>query len=433
MNGVAVGVDFGTSNTVAAFPGDATGLPARIVTVDPDGNDQRLFRSVLFSPASDSSQADTTYWFAGGQAIQRYLDDGAGRLLQSVKSFLHSPSFTRTTVRGKGFTIEELVALMLTPLRNRIEKEGEGSIVRAVFGRPAVFHPDPQRDALAEERLRRAVLLAGFPEPTFMIEPIAAALRYEEQLTDDETVLVGDFGAGTSDFTLMRLGPGRGAGSRKQDVLAAGGIRIGGDRFDAAVVEHLLLPRFGAGSSYKTLSSRMTLPPWITRTLLSWHELFLLREPSTLDFLRHARRTTDQPRAMDNLITLVEDNLAYHLYRAVEAAKRELSDQARAQLRFHVGGIEIEESITRPDFDAWTAPLRQALLLKVNEVLSQAGGKVPDTVFLTGGTSYIPAVRADFAHLFGEDKLRGGEGLTAVAAGLGRAAGFSDTSRWERK
>jgi hypothetical chaperone protein len=420
MAGIAVGVDFGTSNTAAAIPGEGPGAAAKILRVDPRGDDQRLLRSVLFFPREGRDRC------IGGEAIARYLADGEGRFLQSVKSFLPSPSFTRTTVRGKSYSLEELVALLLLPLRERVEAEGGGRVERAVFGRPAVFHPDPERDALAEERLRAAAVLAGFPEPTFLIEPIAAALRYEERLDRDELVLVGDFGAGTSDFTLMRLGPGRAGGgdggARRADVLASGGVRIGGDRFDAAVVEHLLLPRFGAGSTYQTLTKRIDLPPWIARTLLSWHELFLLREKSTLEFLREVARTSDRPRELENLLALIEENLAYHLYRSVEKAKRELSERPGARVTFDAGGIEIDEPVTRKQFEAWTAPLRAELLATVSSVLAQAPGARPDTVFLTGGTSYIPAVRADFAALFGPERLREGEGFTAVAAGLGRAA-----------
>jgi hypothetical chaperone protein len=420
VSGLAVGVDFGTSNTAAALPGERPGAPARILEVDPRGDDARLLRSVLFFPRHGADR------FVGGEAIARYLEDGEGRFLQSVKSFLPAASFAGTTVRNRRLALEDLVALLLAPLRERIEALAGGPVTRAVFGRPAVFHEDPARDRLAEERLRRAAVLAGFPEPIFLIEPIAAALRYEEQLARDEVVLVGDFGAGTSDFTLMRLGPGRGGAGldRRGDVLASGGVRVGGDRFDAAVVERLL-PHFGAGSTYQTLTKRIELPPWIVRTLLSWHELFLLREKSTLDFLEEAARTSDRPRELGNLLALVEENLAYHLYRSVEAAKRELSTRPRARVQFDAGGILIDEPVTRAQFDAWTAPLRRQLLDAVAAVLARAPGVVPDTVFLTGGTSYIPAVRDDFARLFGEGRLREGEGFTAVAAGLGRAAGQS--------
>ncbi|MFN7132593.1 MAG: Hsp70 family protein, partial [Myxococcales bacterium] len=239
----------------------------------------------------------------------------------------------------------------------------------------------------------------------------------------DELVLVGDFGAGTSDFTLMRLGPSvRGKADRREDVLASSGVRIGGDRFDAAIVEHRLMEQFGAGSTYLAFTNRMPLPTWLTRKLLAWHELSMLRERSNLEFLRKAATTSDAPEAVENLIRLAEENMAYHLYRAVEAAKRELSARERATVQFLDGGFEIEAKVSRREFETWTAPLRAEFDEAVDRVLRDAGGVTPDAVFLTGGTSKIPPVRAQFAERFGEARLREGDAFTSVVAGLGRAA-----------
>src|SRR5262249_9407834 len=155
----------------------------------------------------------------------------------------------------KTYLLEELISALLRKMREAIETLSGGSIEAAVFGRPAVFSNEPEKDRLAEERLCAAALLAGFPTPTFLIEPIAAALGYEAKLEQDEVVLVGDFGAGTSDFTLMRLGPSRRANiDRRGDVIAWSGVRVGGDRFDAAIVEHRLLRHFGASSTYMALT-----------------------------------------------------------------------------------------------------------------------------------------------------------------------------------
>lgn len=417
MAGIGVGIDFGTSNSAAALPGDRAGAPARVVSIDPAGEDGRLFRSVLYFPE------ESREIHAGGEAIARYLDEIDGRFIQSVKSFLSSTSFSSTEIRRRSYKLEELVAIVLRRIREQIEAEAGAKVERAVFGRPAVFSTDPERDRLAQDRLARAAQLAGFPEPTFLIEPIAAALGYEERLERDELVLVGDFGAGTSDFTLMRLGPSRrDATDRRGDVIASGGVYIGGDNFDSAIVEHRLLPRFGEGSTYLALTQRMPLPSWMTRKLLAWHELALLRERSTLDFLRRAEVTSDAPDAVRNLLALVEDNLAYHLYRSVEAAKRALGTAEETTVSFHEGPIEIEERITRAEFEGWTEPLRRELDAAVDRVLAEGGGVEPDAIFLTGGTSKIPSVRAMFEQRFGADRIREGDAFTSVVAGLGRAA-----------
>ena len=418
MSTLSAGIDFGTSNSAAAIPG-AGDEPARVLAIDPRASDARLLRSVLFFP--DGSQEI----LAGAAAIDSYLRDFEGRFLQSIKTFLPAISFRHTEIRRKTWKLEQLIAVLLAKIRESVEREVSGKLTHTVFGRPAVFSTDPEKDALAQARLAAAAELAGFKNPVFVIEPIAAALRYEESLDRDEIVLVGDFGAGTSDFTLMRLGPSRRhALDRRDDVIASSGVYVGGDRFDAAIVEHRLLPLFGAGATYATLFKRTELPHWMTRKLLAWHELSMLREKSNLDFLHNAVKTSDKPRELRNLVTLAEENLAFHLYRVVEEAKRVLSDGDEAAISFHEADIDIDVQVDREEFERWTEPLRAELLRAVDRCLAGARGSVPDAVFLTGGSSKIPSVRQAFADRFGESKLREGDAFTSVAAGLGRAAGL---------
>jgi hypothetical chaperone protein len=167
---------------------------------------------------------------------------------------------------------------------------------------------------------------------------------------------------------------------------------------------------------------------------VAWHELSLLRQRSTMEVLRTALKTSDAPQALQNLITLAEENLVYRLYRAVEDAKRSLSTEDKAIVSFHECDIEIEERVTRSAFEAWSAPLRAELTAAVDRVLERAGGAKPEAVFLTGGSSKIPSVRQLFADRFGAERLREGDAFTSVAAGLGRAAGIQSLrsqERWE--
>jgi len=418
VSSLSAGIDFGTSNSAAAIPG-AGDEPARVLAIDPRASDARLLRSVLFFP--DGSPEI----LAGAAAIDSYLRDFEGRFLQSIKTFLPAVSFKHTEIRRKTWRLEQLIAVLLAKIRESVEREVSAKLTHTVFGRPAVFSHDPEKDAVAQARLATAAELAGFTNPVFVIEPIAAALRYEESLDRDEIVLVGDFGAGTSDFTLMRLGPSRRhALDRRKDVIASSGVYVGGDRFDAAIVEHRLLPLFGAGATYATLFKRTELPHWMTRKLLAWHELSMLREKSNLDFLHDAVKTSDKPRELMNLVTLAEENLAFHLYRVVEQAKRTLSEGDEAAISFHEADIDIEVEVDREEFERWTEPLRAELLRAVDRCLASGGGSVPDAVFLTGGSSKIPSVRQAFAARFGESRLREGDAFTSVAAGLGRAAGL---------
>ncbi len=411
----ACGLDFGTSNTALALP-DGTVLP-----VAPGHADPRLYRSVIFFP-EDEREA-----YTGAPAIQRYLEDPTGRFIQSVKSFLHSASFRATQIRGRTWLIEDLVALLLRRVREAAAPHMGGAPERVVLGRPALFTPEPEADALAESRLRRAAEAAGFTHVQFLIEPIAAALSYESQLTRDELVLVADFGAGTTDLTLMRLGPSRrDKADRREDVVGSTGVRIGGDRFDAEIMRHALLPRFGAGSTYRVRGlsdKRLPVPQHLMAKLLSWHEMSFIREKSSQEVLELMLTSSDKPAEAQALYDLVMDNLGYRLFRAIEAAKVRLSSEEETVLEFDEARIHLNERITRAGFEAASEPLLQELRQVTEGLLERCSGAGEvDAVFLTGGSSQIPAVRRLYVERFGEARVRTRDAFTSVAEGLGRAA-----------
>ncbi|AKF79600.1 hypothetical chaperone protein [Myxococcus fulvus] len=411
----ACGLDFGTSNTAAALP-DGT-----VLSLQPHTSEPRLYRSVMFFPD------DEREIYTGADAINRYLEDNTGRFIQSVKSFLHSSSFRATQVKGRTFTIEDLVAILLRRVREAAGAHMGTPPEAVVLGRPAVFTPDPDADALAQKRLHRAAELAGFQHIEFLIEPIAAALAYEAQLTRDELVLVADFGAGTTDLTLMRLGPSRrGAKDRRPDVVGSTGVRIGGDRFDAEIMRHKLLPRFGAGSTYRVRGlsdKRLPIPQHIMAKLLSWHEMSFIREKSTQELLNTMMETSDKPAEIEALHDLVVDNLGYRLFRAIEAAKVRLSRDDVATIDFEEARINLHEPITRAEFDAFSKPLLDELEQCTQGLLSRhPEAEHIDAVFLTGGSSQIPAVRQLYVRRFGEERVRTADAFTSVAEGLGRAS-----------
>jgi hypothetical chaperone protein len=412
----ACGLDFGTSNSTVALPsGEA-------LAIDPAAPSPRLFRSVLFFPEEGKSI------FAGQAAIEEYLERSEGRFIQSAKGWLPSASFTATQIRNRAFKLEDLIALLLRRIRERAEQIAGVTLDEVTLGRPALFSPDPEADARAEQRLLRAAELAGFRDIRFLIEPIAAALAYEATLARDELVLVADFGAGTSDLTLMRLGPGRGGTrDRRADVVASGGVAIGGDRFDAEIMRHKLLRYFGAGSTYETFASdkRMPIPNHILGKLLSWHEMSFIRERSTQQLIEHMLHASDNVPAIEALYDLVEENLGYRLFRAIEAAKIRLSSDDATVLEFDEARIQIREPLTRRELEAYSAPLLEALAGCTSELLARAAvaPAAIDSVFLTGGSSQIPAVRKIFADRFGESRLRTADAFTSVAEGLGRSAG----------
>lgn len=406
------GLDFGTSNSTVALP---TG---EVLEIDLEAENRRLFRSVLFFPEEERET------YAGAAAIARYLDEPSGRFIQSVKSWLPSKAFTHTQIRHRPVTLEELVSMLLRRIREGAERASGETLKRVVLGRPAVLSPEPAADALAQNRLQRAAEQAGFEEISFLIEPIAAALAYEARLEREELVLVGDFGAGTSDFTVMHLGPKRrGARSRLQDVVGSSGVRLGGDSFDAAIMKHALLPFFGGGARYRERfgSQWLRMPHHIERRLLSWHEMSFIRERSIQELIATMLETSDNIPAIQALHDLVMHNLGFQLFRAIERAKVQLSSEEEARIDFDEDRIHVHVPLRRAQLEEFCQPLLGELAACVDGLLERTGAEV-DAVFLTGGSSYIPAVRRIFSQRFGEARIRTADAFTSVVEGLGRAS-----------
>jgi hypothetical chaperone protein len=408
------GLDFGTSNSAVALPS------GEVLRIDPGALNPALFRTVLFFPE------DTAEVLAGQEAIARYEEDNAGRFIQSMKTWLPASSFTRTQLRNRTLSLEELIAVFLRRVRTVASDVFGSELDAVVLGRPARFSPDPKQDAFAEDRLRKAAGLAGFEHVRFLIEPIAAALAYEASLKKDEVVLVADFGAGTTDLTLMHLGPSRrGAGDRRADVVASSGVYVGGDRFDAAIMKHKLFTHFGHGSTYlPTLGAkRMEMPTYVSSRLLSWNEMSLIREKKTRELIDLMLKSSDRKPAIEALHDLVMYNLGFRLYRAIEAAKVTLSTKKTARIDFDEERIHVHETITRDEFETASAHLIEELEACADELLTRVpAGLHIDSVFLTGGSSHVPAVRRLFAKKFGEERLRTADAFTSVVEGLGRAA-----------
>ncbi|MBK7862511.1 MAG: Hsp70 family protein [Archangiaceae bacterium] len=406
------GLDFGTSNSAVAL---STG---EVLRIEPAADAPRLSRSVLFFPE------ETTETLTGGEAIERYLQDNAGRFIQSMKTWLPSASFTRTQIRNRTLSLEELIAIFVRSIRKRASEAAGVELDEVVCGRPARFSQDPAADAFAEQRLRKAAELAGFRKVTFVIEPIAAALAYEAGLSRDEQVLVVDFGAGTTDLTLMRLGPShRGGGDRRADVIASTGLYVGGDRFDAAIMKHKLLKYFGQGTTYAVGFKRMPIPTYVLGRLQSWHEMSLIREKSTRELIDMMLTGSDNIPAIQALHDLVMYNLGYRLFRAIEQAKIELSSQPETVVRFDDERIHISEKVTRAEFETVCEPLLEQLEACTDGLLAGLPQPVKiDSVFLTGGSSQIPAVRQRFEKKFGAERIRTADAFTSVVEGLGRAS-----------
>jgi hypothetical chaperone protein len=426
-----VGIDFGTTNSAVAIA-EATGS-SRLVPLTVGTQVFETFRSVLFFEKQEDRLGTTLAHWAGPEAIEAYLDsEGEGRFVQSVKSYLASKDFTGTNILGKQFGIEPLVSLILKDLKAKAETSA-GPLPRTiVVGRPAHFVGEAGEDAeaMALNRLRDAFQLAGVPEIRFELEPVAAAYHYESGLEHDELVLIADFGGGTSDFCLLRVGPeartsAQADGNRAGDILGVGGVGIAGDSFDSRIVEHCVTPHLGRGTRYRSMDGQMLpMPVWPFEYMRRWHLLSFLNTTQTRRMLAEILRTSENPKQIQALITVIEEGLGFHLHRAVEHAKVLLSAQPETKFRFALPGGVIETMIHRADFEEWVKPETNAIAGCVDDLMARTGVAFADVdrVFLTGGSSFIPVIRRLFSDRFGESKLRTGGELTSVASGLALAA-----------
>lgn len=404
-----VGIDFGTTNTAVGIAG-ADG-DVQLVPLPAPGGEQRYWRTVLYFEQGGKLTA-------GAPAIARYLEtEGDGRLVQSIKSHLASETFKSTGILGRKWTLEDMIAAYLRQIRAASPIDLGA---RCVVGRPVRYWgaEDEADDARAVSRMREALAKAGFDEVVFEYEPVGAAARYAARLDHAELIVVADFGGGTTDFSVIRVGPGE-----PGTVLATGGIGVSGDAFDARVIDAVVAPALGRGSRYRDeLGGEAPVPTWLYGHLRRWHYLSFLKEEKTLRLLDRVGHGALEPAKFGKLVQVVEEDLGLVLHRAVEGAKVRLS--GRDEDRVTLDAVNLDLPVTRAGFDAWIEEDLAAIDGVLVDVLARAGvdGRDVDRVFATGGSSLVPAVRARLVARFGDDKFVGGEELTSVAWGLAARA-----------
>jgi hypothetical chaperone protein len=417
----AVGFDFGTTNCALAVV-DPGAAPRLATFAGPDG-EGATFRSILYFDREESRAPVEVH--AGPAALLHYLEreEHGGRLVQSLKSFLSSRLFSATRIFDATYRLEDLIALLARALREGAEKALGRPIEHAVVGRPVHFvgAASEEDDALAETRLRAALHNAGFREVRFEYEPVGAAYHYERGLERDERILIADFGGGTSDFSLLWVGPSWAGERRSEAILGHDGVDVAGDAFDGKIVRHRVAPLLGRGAEFESFfGRRLPVPGWLYVHLERWHHVSFLKSPRTMQLLLDLRREALEPGKIDALVRIVEEDLGFLLYRAVERAKRDLSERDSTRLRLEHDVIALDAEITRPEFEGWIADELGKIERCVDRLLakSRLAPRDVDRVFLTGGSSFVPAVRRIFSERFGEEKLRSGEELTSVASGL---------------
>jgi hypothetical chaperone protein len=428
VSGYSLGIDFGTTNTVLSLA-DAEG-PARLVKFAAPEGELFAFRSCIsFHAPAENPQAREIA--AGPWAIDAYVEDPAEtRFIQSFKSFAAQESFTETQILGRRYRFEDLLSTFLLKVRDYAGAELGGIPERVIVGRPVTFAGGAPNEQLALERYEIAFHRMGVKEVLYAYEPVGAAFFFARELKQDATVLVGDFGGGTSDFSIIRFE--RHGGEMQAVPLGRAGVGVAGDAFDYRIIDNLVSPELGKGSSYESFGKVLPVPNRYYSAFARWDQLALMRASRDMREIRKLVREAVEPDKIARLVETLDENYGYRLYRAVSKLKEALSAQDTAEFRFEAGSIRIVQDVPRSRFEGWIAPELAQIEAAVDRALADAdlpAGGI-DRVFLTGGSSLVPAVRAIFHRRFAADRIETGAELESIASGLSLMARERDLSRW---
>jgi hypothetical chaperone protein len=440
---IKVGIDFGTSNSgVAIYDGQKVNL----LPVDPKNVIPEVIKTVLYITreyrAVIGQEAVEQYYRDNVNRQRRFVKQWAGeidvrgadmfyvrdiyvyvdelkpgRLLQYLKTALRKDGYTGTQVFERYYTVGDLAKTYLSLLKQRAESALGESIDAVTLGRPVKFSESPEQDRKAQETLRQAAHEAGFREVDFELEPIAAALDYEQSMTRPQNVAIFDFGGGTLDIAVMRLGD-----PHQREVFASGGVDIAGSDFDRAIIEKRMLSHFGYG--------RIRHQPEIMEMIQAipdWMALPELGTPINKNILEKAIQAGVSPVQMKALQGLIYNDLAFTFYNRVEAGKIALSSDGATIISLEDKDIALWELYTRHQLETdiyhYLIDVEKVLL----DTIAKSGlepGQI-DAVVKTGGSSSIPLFTEMLARLFGREKVKESNAFTSVVAGLAIKAGKS--------
>ncbi|MEY2883525.1 MAG: hypothetical protein RL490_1249 [Pseudomonadota bacterium] len=422
-----IGLDFGTTNSVAALA--APGAAPHLVAFDTPDAPTDVFRSALCFWEDDTTKTGVAS-AAGPWAVAEYLGWPQGcRFVQSFKSVAANRSFERAAIFEQRYSFEALGRIFLDHLARHAGSAMAARDSRIIVGRPVAYAghaPDP---ALARQRYD--AMFAGFgADIHYVYEPLAAAFTYAARLNDAATVLVADFGGGTSDFSVVHMqAPGA---AQRFTALGHAGIGIAGDDFDFRLLDRLVLPRLGKGGEYRSFDKTLLIPAGYFADFGNWSRLALMRNRRTLEELRRLHRQANDPDAIARLIAVIDNDLGYPLYDAIGQVKRQLSSAEGATFSFAGAGMDINAAVTRAEFEAWIAEDLARIEATVDQALATAGvtERDIDRVFMTGGSSLIPAVNRIFTRRFGAERVAVGGELTSIAHGLALIGQRDDVAEW---
>lgn len=404
----ALGIDFGTSNSTAGW--HRPGAPSLLALE----GERITLPSVVFFNAEERRPV------YGRLALQEYLEGYEGRLMRSLKSLLGSKLIKHdTSVLGTAMPFKDLLGLFIGELKKRAEASAGRAFEQVVLGRPVFFvDDDPAADQEAQDTLEAVARKIGFKDVSFQYEPLAAAFDYESGIGGEELVLIVDIGGGTSDFSLVRLAPERHFDNdRQQDILATGGVHIGGTDFDKQLNVQGVMPLFGYGSRMK---SQALMPTSYHLNLATWHTINAVYAQKSQLALANMRYDIEDTLGIDRLFRLIEQRAGHWLAMEVEASKIELTEATHRHIDLARIEPNLSVDLTRELFEASINGLLERVRGGVTELLAQAGvgaGQV-DTVFFTGGSSSIPALRQSVAALLPQARHVEGDNFGSIGSGL---------------
>lgn len=412
---IACGLDFGTSNSAIGVARDRTAALA------PVEGDSTLMPSAVFFDYETKGRV-----LFGNDAISAYVGQTEGRLMRALKSLLGSPLIDEeTTLGGRKVPLTTVVEIFVRHLKDKAEAFAGQEITTVVHGRPVRFVDDDDRaDARAQEVLEAIAKRAGFRHVAFVYEPIAAAHHYERTAQGEELALIADIGGGTSDFSVIRIDPQRhDRADRRQDVLANVGVRVGGTDFDTALSLAAVMPLLGLGT--QLVEKNLPMPNAPYHELATWATINFAYTYRNERALAELVSLACEPEKVGRLLSVVRQRLGHRLAFAVEDAKVALSDEESASvpLPFLEAGLAI--TATRIELDHAIAARIDRLHKAARDCIASAGvtPDAIDTIFLTGGSSRVPAVRAAIGRAASSARLAGGSDLLSVAMGLTQMAG----------
>jgi hypothetical chaperone protein len=413
MSNFLYGIDFGTTNSALAIYNE----------------DTKEIHSTIILPSliyfySQLGRGSTPNYVVGEEAITAYLgDDMKGRFIKSVKQILSRSSFSETRIQNRRYTASDLVALILKELKTRADELIGQDCKKAILGRPVFFDDDDtKKDTLAQTRLHKAAEIAGFTNIRFQFEPIGAAFAYEKNLLKKENVLVADLGGGTTDFTYLVLDPSKvGSKDRKNDMIANGGIYIGGDSFDSAFMWDKGTPYFGKNTQYEATPGKvLTVPKSLFANICSWEQMNFFNGLRIKKDIEDYYYFSGNDPQFKNLITLIENNLGYSVFQSIEKTKITLTNADIARFSYDQMDIKIEEEISLSNYEQVIAKDVDRIANYLDQFMSQNNIDPAgiDSLFLTGGTSMVGSIQKLFKNRFPHVKLNSGDNFKSVANGL---------------